>query len=393
MNERDSGGPQVRWPREFNVLPKEVFHRRDVYEKELDRIFYGEDWHPIAHRAEVPNPGDFKTLFIGEAPVLILHGSDGQIRVFYNSCPHRGTMLQTHTRGTTKKLECPYHRWQFSDMGKLTGVTGTEDFPPDFRKEDYGLRQIRSEEVFGLVFATCSDTASGLDHFLGEAKEYLGRAFFGDGRLRLIGYQKTMFATNWKEYGDNEGYHPPLLHRAFRLLRWQGGKGVNGVTVFGHRFVDAELSSPPTGFLNDQSLVEFKDAKAPRRSIITSFWPMTTIVKHMDVVNVRYAFPKSPDETECHYAYFGHADDDEATTRHRVRQASNLLGPSGFISLEDGAVFNRVHQGSYGLGTVAYQKGFSGTPIRAPYSGKQNDEAQNLVRWERYRNIMGFERG
>ena len=81
----------VRWPAEFNVLPKEVFHRRDVYEAELSRIFYGTEWHPLAHVSEIPRKGDFKTLQIGEAPVLIVHGDDDRIRVFYNSCPHRGT--------------------------------------------------------------------------------------------------------------------------------------------------------------------------------------------------------------------------------------------------------------------------------------------------------------
>ena len=56
----------VRWPAEFNVLPKEVFHRRDVYEAELARIFYGAEWHPLAHISEIPNKGDLKTLQILE---------------------------------------------------------------------------------------------------------------------------------------------------------------------------------------------------------------------------------------------------------------------------------------------------------------------------------------
>jgi anthranilate 1,2-dioxygenase large subunit len=75
-----------------------------------------------------------------------------------------------------------------------------------------------------------------------------------------------------------------------------------------------------------------------------------------------------------------------------VRQASNLLGPSGFISLEDGAVFSRIHEGSYSLGTVAFQKGYQGKPLEGPCSVAQNDEASNLVRWERYRKSMGFAR-
>jgi phenylpropionate dioxygenase-like ring-hydroxylating dioxygenase large terminal subunit len=382
----------VRWPTEFNVLPKDVFQRDDVYLAELEKIFYGPEWHPLAHVSEIPDKGDFKTLQIGNAPVLIVHGDDDKVRVFFNSCPHRGTQLQTCARGQTKEIECPYHRWLFNLRGDLVGAPGMGEFSAAFRKEDYGLRELRSGEFCGLILATCSDKAPPLEVFLNGATDYLKKAFKDDGRLKLIGYQKTIYGTNWKEYGDNEGYHPPLLHRAFRLLRWQGGKGTNGVTENGHKVLEAEVQQPQPGFLDDQSLVEFRDTSTPPRSIVVSLWPMTTIVKHMDVINIRYAFPLSPHETEVHYAYFAHQDDSAELYAHRVRQASNLLGPSGFISLEDGAVFSRVHEGSRTLGTVAYQKGYQGKPLEAPCFVAQNDEASNLIRWERYRTTMGFDR-
>jgi hypothetical protein len=94
-----------------------------------------------------------------------------------------------------------------------------------------------------------------------------------------------------------------------------------------------------------------------------------------------------------HYAYYAHQDDSPDLVQHRVRQASNLLGPSGFISLEDGAVFSRVHNGSRSLGTLSFQKGYDGKPLEAPCFVGQNDEASNLIRWELYRRSMGFERG
>jgi anthranilate 1,2-dioxygenase large subunit len=382
----------IQWPTEFNVLPKEVFHRRDIFEVELERIFYGPEWHPLAHVSEIPNRGDFKALQIGVAPVLIVRGDDDRVRVFFNSCPHRGTQLKTCARGQVNEIECPYHRWLFNLRGELVGAPGMKEFQPAFRKEDYGLRELRSDESSGLVFATCSERAPPLDEFLRGAKESLARALGENAQLKLIGYQKVVYAANWKEYGDNEGYHPPLLHRAFQLLRWQGGKGTQAVTQNGHKVLEADIQDPPTGFLNDQSLVEFRDKATPRRSIVVSFWPMTTITKHMDVINVRYAFPLSPDETEVHYAYFGRTDDPPDVLAHRIRQASNLLGPSGLVSLEDGAVFNRLHRASRTLGTVAFQKGYQGKPLQAPCVVAQNDEASNLVRWERYRETMGFQR-
>nr|ART40123.1 K160 [uncultured bacterium] len=385
--------PPIHWPAEYSEIPKEVFQREDIYRRELERIFYGPIWHPVAHLAEVPKPGNFKTIYVGEAPLLVLHGDDGKVRVFFNSCPHRGTQLATASRGSCKGITCPYHRWSFDNCGALIAAPGEDRFPQSFRKEDYGLRELRSEILYGMVFATCASEGPTLDEFLdADAKTYLGNVLGGDGRLTLIGYQKVVYTTNWKEYGDNEGYHAPLLHRAFRLLQWQGGNGTQCVTANGHKLLMAELrASRNASFLDDVSLVEFRDKKLPPRSVVMNLFPMSTMTKHMDVINVRYAMPRSPHETEVHYAYFAHQDDDAEMLQHRIRQASNLLGPSGLISLEDGAVFNRLHEGSHTLGSVEFQKGVSG-PMPAPCFVEQNDEASNLVKWEHYRKIMGFAR-
>src|SRR5208282_2860358 len=99
---------------------------------------------------------------------------------------------------------------------------------------------VRLAEFKGLIFATLSDQAPPLTEFLGEIAEPLADCLGGDGRLTLLGYQKVTYACNWKVYVDQDGYHPPLLHAAFRLLNWQGGKGEILATDHGTR-----LSSIP----------------------------------------------------------------------------------------------------------------------------------------------------
>jgi anthranilate 1,2-dioxygenase large subunit len=383
---------QLRWPAKFNEVPKEAFHREDVYRLELERIFRGPEWHPLAHKSELPNVGDYKTGYIGETPVLVVHGDDGNIRVFSNSCPHRGTQLKTCSRGHAAEIECPYHRWVFNIRGDLVGAPGQNEFPKDFRKEDYGLRVVRSAEMFGLVFATFRDDAPELADYLDDTKPYIAKAFGGDGRLKLLGYQKVCFSTNWKEYSDNDGYHGPLLHAAFRLLKLSAAKGTQFMTEHAHKVNNAALNEiPDTGFLKDHSILEGRDPRLPPHNIIISLFPVTIITRNLDVISIRYATPRSPDETEVHYAYFAHEDDDDALVRHRLRQASNLIGPSGFISLEDGAVFNRLHVGAHTPGTTAFQKGVTDR-IAPPYTLGTGDEAGNLIRWEHYRQAMGFAR-
>ncbi len=83
---RNDTALDIRWPAKFNEIPKEVFHRADVYRLELERIFHGPEWHPVAHVAEIPARGDLKTGYVGAVPVLIVHGDDGIVRVFQNSC-------------------------------------------------------------------------------------------------------------------------------------------------------------------------------------------------------------------------------------------------------------------------------------------------------------------
>ncbi|MET0659698.1 MAG: aromatic ring-hydroxylating dioxygenase subunit alpha [Steroidobacteraceae bacterium] len=385
--------PRVEWPERFNAVPKDIFHREDIYRFELERIFYGPEWHPVAHRAEVPKPGDFKTQYVGEASLLIVHGVDGELRVFMNSCPHRGTTLKTEARGSCDLIVCPYHRWTFTPQGELRGAPGTDDFPSDFRKEDFGLRRLRAEEVFGLLFVTFSDKTPPLRDYLGDTIPYIGKVLGDDGRLTLLGYQKVIFDCNWKLYNDNEGYHGPLLHTAFQLLQFRSGEGTQFMTANAHKVNCTTL--PPvkdTGALKDFSIIEARDPKRPAQAAIVTLFPLAQMVKQLDVINVRHAHPLSPHRTEVHYTYFAHQDDDAALAGHRIRQASNLLGPSGFISLEDGAVFNRIQLGSATGGTTHYVKG-----ARGPLSGAcvldKGDEAGNLVRWARYREVMGFDHG
>ncbi len=178
-------------------------------------------------------------------PLLIIRGDDNRVRVFANACPHRGTQLATCSRGSGAKIECPYHRWTFDSQGKLLGAPGIDGFPETFRKEDYGLREIRSGEFSGIIFATCSDATIPLEEYLEETRDYFARALGEGAKLKLLGYQKVVFATNWKEYSDNDGYHAPLLHRAFRLMKWQKGSGLQGVTAHGHKFFDADVQQRP----------------------------------------------------------------------------------------------------------------------------------------------------
>ncbi len=385
--------PEVRWPARYNEIPKEVFVRKDVFELELERIFHGPEWHPVGHEGEIPNPGDFKTFSVGRVPLIINRDQQGEVNVFYNACSHRGNQLETRLHGNRTEFECPYHRWLFDSSGNLAGCPNYREFKPGFDKRDYPLSRPRTASFKGLIFVTFSETTPDIDSFLGDIRSTLGEALGEDGRLRLIGYQRVTYRTNWKAYCDNDGYHAPLLHRAFKMLNWQGGKGRQYATrERGHMGFESELTAPTeVSMLKDNSIIAFEGVDPSKGSRVIELFPFFIATKHLDTINLRFAIARSVDETEVHYAFFHHLDDSESLKRHRIRQSSNLLGPCGLISMEDASVFHRVHVGNHTPGTVEFQKGVK-TVDHLDFDFKQNDETGNLPRWEYYRSVMGFER-
>ncbi|WP_332811101.1 aromatic ring-hydroxylating oxygenase subunit alpha [Sphingomonas sp.] len=386
--------PQLLWPHAGNQVPKEAFTREDIWQAELERIFHGPEWHAIAHESEVPNPGDYKTINHAGVPLLLARGQDGVVRVFYNSCSHRGNQVETAPMGNKKEFECPYHRWLFSTEGKLIGCSNEREFSPGFDRKDYPLAQPRMEMYLGLIFITMSPDTESLDEFIGDLKPTLATLMGGDGRLKLLGYQKVRYDTNWKAYTDNDGYHAPLLHQAFSLLNWQGASGRQyTATKRGHIGFEAGLSvASQQTVLKDPSLIEYRGSSHAIGSRLVNMFPTFVATKHLDVINLRFATALGLEKVEVHYAYFAHADDDEEMVNHRLRQSSNLLGPCGLISMEDASIFHRMHIGNKTPGVATFQKGVKDAN-EIPTEMTQNDETGQLPRWEYYREIMGFERG
>jgi anthranilate 1,2-dioxygenase large subunit len=390
MNIRvEKAKPDLIWPSDITDVPSEVFIRPDIFEAELETIFYGPYWHAVAHEAEIPKPGDFKTFDLGRVPLLIARGDDAEVRVFINACSHRQNQVETAPCGNSKGFECPYHRWTFKNDGSLAGCPGSEDFSPKFSKDAYGLKQVKMANVFGLILVSLSDSPPKIEDYLHRTAQNLEKQIGHKAGLKLLGYQKVSYGCNWKVIMDNDGYHAPLLHTGFRLLGWQSGGGQQFVTRFGGGVESQLKPGKSVGILKDPSLIEFKDAQWDAGSFVTGIFPATILVKHMDVISIRFPIARAVDCTEIHYAYFAKGDDSEETIKHRVRQASNLLGPCGMISMEDAAIFRRIQIASGARGTAIFQKGVK--DLKAiPTEFLQNDESPNIPRWEDYRRLMGF---
>jgi len=100
------------------------------------------------------------------------------------------------------------------------------------------------------------------------------------------------------------------------------------------------------------------------------------------------------DQTELIWTYFGYADDDADMTRHRIRNL-NLVGPAGFISMEDGEAVELVQNGTAGNeGGRSLMTMGGGENIAREYTPIGMDENNVRGFWKGYFGLMrGWNQG
>jgi len=75
-----------------------------------------------------------------------------------------------------------------------------------------------------------------------------------------------------------------------------------------------------------------------------TLWPNLIVQQQSNTLAMRQLVPGGPESFDLVWTYFGYADDDEAMQQRRLRQA-NLMGPSGYVSIDDSEVMLLAQQG------------------------------------------------
>ena len=99
-------------------LDRKFYTDPEFYRLDLETLFY-RDWLFAGHDCEIPAPGDYFTIQIGDYPIIVLRGRDGAIRALHNTCRHRGSRICSAAKGAAKRLVCPYHQWTYDLDGSL----------------------------------------------------------------------------------------------------------------------------------------------------------------------------------------------------------------------------------------------------------------------------------
>jgi choline monooxygenase len=197
--------------RRASTLPSRAYLDLALYERELEAIF-GRTWQLVARYEELARPGDFVPATIVDEPIVIAHGTDGELRGFYNVCRHRAGQVAL-SRGNRKSLQCRYHGWTYGLDGQLRAAPEMEE-SEGFDKADFGLRPVRVERWGPFVFANLDDDAPPLAEVLGAIPSEVVAAGFDVDHMTRVERRDYVVECNWKVYVDNylEGYHIPIAH-------------------------------------------------------------------------------------------------------------------------------------------------------------------------------------
>ena len=194
---------------EARAMPVSAYTSEAFLELENSRIF-AKSWVCAGRADALKLPGDYMTIEISGAPVVVLRDTTNQLRALSNVCRHRMSIL-LEGRGSARVITCPYHGWTYSLEGTLRGAPAM-DANKAFCKEDNTLPPVRCVNWKGWVMLTLdpdlpepSDTLAGVDDLVG----YLDMANYVE-TFR----EEHRWNTNWKILAENfmESYHLPKCH-------------------------------------------------------------------------------------------------------------------------------------------------------------------------------------
>lgn len=239
--------------------------------------------------------------------------------------------------------------------------------PADFDLGDHGLRRLNVATRHGVVFASFSDRVAPLAEYLGaETLEHFD-VVFGKGKLKILGYYRNRLNGNWKLYHENlkDPYHATLLHvylATFRLMV-AGQKSAMFVDPSG-RHATAASARDDAAEIDDATAGEMKGAfragmtledpeflkfvpefDSPWTVTMQTIWPNLVVQRELNTLGVRHIVPRGRNALDMYWIMFGYQDDDDAMTRHRLRQG-NLMGPSGYLGVDDNEAIRFLQDGT-----------------------------------------------
>jgi p-cumate 2,3-dioxygenase alpha subunit len=398
---------------------RRAFTSDEVLTREARAIFE-RCWIYVGHSSEIPDPGDFRARDVAGRPLILVRGSDGEIRVLLNTCTHRGSLVCRERSGNSRSFQCPYHAWSFDNRGRLVGTPGKEAYSEGFERSNYDLGQPpRTENYRGFVFVSFASEIEDLPDYLAGAKEYLDLVCDqSEAGMEIVGgTQEYSIAANWKLLVENsiDAYHGVPTH--MRYFKYLVSSGVdlskmnlsagashdlgNGHAVIEYdapwgrpiaRWVEAfgEAMRPAVEAEGRRLAARFGSERATRMAQMSRnllIFP-NLVVNDIMAITVRTFWPVAPNRMDV--SAWTLAPVGEAPEQRSIRLENFLtfLGPGGFATPDDVEMLESCQRGFANVEVEwsDISRGM-GNPKPLP-----SDELQMRAFWRRWQTLVDVDR-
>jgi nitrite reductase/ring-hydroxylating ferredoxin subunit len=195
---------------ESGLVVKEAYFDPAYLALEKERL-WPRAWQMACRAEELPEVGDYLTYDIADESIVIVRSTPSQLNAFHNVCRHRGRRI-TKGCGSTPRLRCPFHGWQWDLEGTNTFVTQREDWGGLLDQQDLSLPRVRCETWGGWVWINMDPASESLESYLDDAAHIL--AAFELEKMRFRWRKWMVIGCNWKVALEafDEGYHVNITH-------------------------------------------------------------------------------------------------------------------------------------------------------------------------------------
>ena len=306
-------------------LPNAHYVSDTVFEEEREAVLFA-NWSGVGFGKDIPNEGDAMPVDFLGIPLLLVRDQDMQVRVYQNTCRHRGMILVQEKGNVRGTIRCPYHSWCYGLNGQLRSTPHVggpgQNLHDDIKRDELGLIEIRSHVFMDVVFVNVSGTAAPFEE---AHAELIARwAEFADKPIYHGGADSSFtleVQTNWKLAVENycESYHLPWVHPALNSYsRLEDHYNVEEPLKFSGQgtLVYQQLNGEGGQIFPDfEGLSDKWDTSAEYITV----YPNTLIGVHRDHVFAIVLEPKAKDRTvehiELYYAAPEAAEDGFADLR------------------------------------------------------------------------------
>jgi choline monooxygenase len=319
----------------------------DARVEQLEReCMFGRNWIAVGRLDQVAAEGQFFSVEIAGEPLVIVRGSDGVLRAFFNVCRHHAAAVANVPCGTVQHLRCPYHGWTYGLDGALKGAPEFAGVC-NFDRTANGLVPVRVATWEQFVFVTLDADAPELNAWLGDLPERV--APLGIGNLHFFARKTYTLACNWKVYVDNYldgGYHVPHLH-----------KGLNSVLDYKEYTIEnsARYSLQSSPMVSSQEHESFAATRTGDRAYYYWLYPNFMINIYQGVMDTNLVLPLGTDRCLVQFDFY-FADVSDAAQEGNAKS----VAVSDRIQDEDVDICESVQKGlhsrAYGAGRLSVRR-------------------------------------